>query len=190
MKVILANRSLGITAGTVSVSGHSRRHLGYSTYSDRWGCHVVELTLEDYEACIDDLSRNWHKSRGRWVPHFVEGDAVPSKVIVTQESHAGLREMITNLASKLTDDDIRRIANERGIILTVTVIDNHADQGSTIPIPQLASVGDTVSTGELPTKYLSLCKIAREEGVDISGLERKGEAVRAAILNHRQQKAA
>lgn len=176
MKVILANKSLGITQGTVSVTGHSRRHLGYSAYSDAWKCHVIELSIGDYEKCIDDLSRNWHKSRGRWVPHFVEGEVVAN--VVSPENNAALRETAIGWARQLTAADITQIAKEHGLIVTV------------VPIEMAEQAAAIRSTDDLPTKYFSLCKIAKDEGVDITGLPRKGEAVRAAILAHRQQKAA
>src|SRR5258708_3853638 len=111
MKVILTNKSIGVTQGTVSVCGHSRKPFGYSRYSDKYGCHILELSLEDYEKAIEDLSRNWHRSRGKWVPHFVEGEIV--QTIVSPENNAALRETAIGWARQLSSDDIKKIASEK-----------------------------------------------------------------------------
>lgn len=186
--VVLTNAAHGITVGTVAVCGNSGKRYGHSQYSDKYRCHAIEMTPEEYEVACDDLARGWHKALCKWVPHFVE----VAENVITPENNEALREMVSTMAAKLTDADIRRIAQERGIILMTVPIETAAS----ISIPHL-SIGDPSDPARametyqtLPTKYLSLCKLARDEGVDISGLERKGEAVRAAILTHRQQKAA
>lgn len=201
-KVVLTNSSIGITVSTVAVCGHSGKRYGHSIYSDKYRCHTIEMTPEEYETAADDLSRGWHKALCKWVPHFVQGAA---SNVVTPENNEALRLICMESARKLSSEDITAIAREHGLIITavpievppagapvVQVLNVHSDP----PMAAIATrfitnaAASAVASGELPTKYLSLCKMARDEGIDISALPRKGEAVRAAILTHRQQKAA
>lgn len=176
--VVLTNANHGITVGTVAVCGHSGKRYGHSTYSDKYRCHAIEMSLEQYRLAKDDLARGWHKALCKWVPDFIEVEETEVNAV----NNPVLRDTAINLARQLSADDIRNIAGEKGLIITAIPIE--------IPPASAPVVQVLTMPSELPIKYLSLCKLAREERVDISGLPRTGEAVRAAILAQRQQKAA
>ncbi len=166
--------------GSVVVCGHSRKHLGYSRYSDQYRCHVLEMTPEQYEAAAEDLSRNWHRSRCKWVPHFVNVVEEPAKVIEPQDNPQ-LRELMRTSAQKLSDEDLVQILKERGSFMVITPTDTKPAQGTTITIPGLAAAG-------LPNHYWPLLKICKTEGVPLDNV--KGiVAMQQAILNHRQKAA-
>lgn len=191
-KIVLTNAAHGITVGTVAVCGNSGKRYGHSQYSDKYRCHAIEMTLEEYEVACDDLSRGWHKALCKWVPHFVE----VQESEVNAANNPVLRDTAIGWARQLSAEDITAIAREHGLIITAVPIENPprnptwAQEVGTLLREELKEQIVENMAADLPTKYLSLCKLARDEGVDISGLERKGEAVRAAILAHRQQKAA
>lgn len=208
--IVLTNASYGVTVGTVAVCGNSGKRYGHSTYSDKWRCHAIEMTLPEYEVACDDLARGWHKALCKWVPHFVE----VQETVVTAQNNEALRETAIRWASQLSAEDIKQIAAEKHLIIMAVPIEglslsetvhfvkegiewNLSDKS--VPDQPLGAIAtrfltnaaaNAVASGEFPTKYLSLCKMARDEGIDISALPRTGEAVRAAILAHRQQKAA
>ncbi len=180
--VILANKSLGISMGSVVVCGHSRKHLGYSRYSDQYRCHVLEMTPEQYEAAAEDLSRNWHRSRCKWVPHFVNVVEEPAKVIEPKDNPQ-LRELMLASARKLSREDIQMLADEAGVLL----VDKDPARGTTITMETLAEDFHKSSLG-LPNHYWPLLKICKSEGVPLDNV--KGiVAMQQAILNHRQKAA-
>lgn len=196
--VVLTNTSHGITVGTVAVCGNSGKRYGHSQYSDKYRCHAIHMTLEEYRIAKDDLARGWHKALCKWVPDFIKVEETEVNAV----NNPVLRDTAINWARQLSVADITAIAREHGLIITAVPIEKEADQIQENRMDALiASVGaaaepsstpfsDGLEGSQLPTKYLSLCKLARDEGVDISALPRTGEAVRAAILSHRQQKAA
>lgn len=192
--VVLTNAAHGITVGTVAVCGNSGKRYGHSQYSDKYRCHAIEMTLEEYRIAKEDLARGWHKAMCKWVPDFIKIEESEVNAV----NNPVLRDTAIGWARQLSAEDITAIAREHGLIITAVPIDPIQENRMDALIASVGAAAEPSSTpfsdglegSQLPTKYLSLCKLARDEGVDISGLERKGEAVRAAILAHRQQKAA
>lgn len=184
-KVILTNSSMGVTVGSATVSGQSGKRYGYSFYSDKYRCHAIEMTLEEYEAAVNDLSNAWHMARRKWVPHFVE---VAGENVVTPVNNPLLRDTAIGWARQLSKEDIQQIARDAGLIITAVPIEANPIQENRMDA-MVASVGDTVSCDYLPDRYWSLIKIAKEEGANVAGLKKIAD-LQAAILTHRQQKAA
>ncbi len=172
-KVLLVNHSVGITTQTMAVVGHSRKTYGQSRYDNRFNAHVFEMSNEDYEKAANDLARNWHKSRCKWVPHFLETE----KVVDVQTSPQ-LREIALGWASKLSKDDIAMLAEQQGLF---------APAAQTITTGRVS--GKSEPAEEWPKKWFGLLGLAKREGVNVTGLK-TADAVKAAILAHRQQKAA
>lgn len=172
-RVILVNQSLGITQGSVVVSGHSRKPYGYSKYEAKYGGHVIEMSPEEYRKAANDLARNWHKSRCKWVPFF-ETVEEPAKVVEPANSPE-LREIALGWARTLTKEDIAALA---------------ADMIVPEPVaPESQVVQQPVVSSELPNRYWSLVKIAKDEGATYEGLKKITD-LQACILANRQKKAA
>lgn len=188
-KIILVNRAVSMSVGSVVVSGHSRKPYGNSSWNEKHRAHAIEMTPEQYAKAADDLARNWHKARCKWVPFFetVEGDAEAAKVI-TPELNEDLRELYLKSARMLGSADLRNILAERGF--GVVQQQEESDVvSSTPPASPIASQPYSVFSDALPKSYWPLHKIAKNEGCDVTGL--KGiAALQNAILANRQRKAA
>lgn len=187
-RVILVNQSLGITQGSVVVSGHSRKPYGYSKYEAKHGGHVIEMTPEEYRKAANDLARNWHKSRCKWVPFF-EAIEEPAKVIEPANSPE-LREMRLELARNLSSDELLAILGERGTLAEIAAKFTTAATEITSPvIPETTVTNQTTIQTDLPNRYWSLVKIAKDEGATYEGLKKITD-LQGAILANRQKKAA
>jgi hypothetical protein len=83
-KVILINRMLGFGGLNTALKGQSGKAYGQiSRYSPEYKCHIVELSLEEYEAGREDIFKKMRSSMSGfmlWEPQFVLGEAAPSVV--------------------------------------------------------------------------------------------------------------
>lgn len=191
-KVLLVNRSIGRSVNTIAVCGHSRKTYGFSTYSDKWNAHVLALELDAYEKAIEDISRNFHRSRCRWEPHFLPAEEV-AKAIITPQNNEQLRELYLKSARLLSDADVVMLAKERYFdALGAATLDQQPEPSQVVET-QPANLPPAATSDGLPTQYFSVVKVANAEGVKI--LDDKGErigtlALKEAILAKRAHKAA
>jgi hypothetical protein len=78
-KVILINRMLGYDGLNIALKGHSGKAYGkLSRYSPEHKCHVVELSLAEYEAAREDIFKKTRHSMSGfllWEPQIVLGEA-------------------------------------------------------------------------------------------------------------------
>lgn len=183
-KVVLVNTSMGVTHGSVVVSGHSRKVYGMSRFIDKWKGHAFEMTMEAYAAAIPDIARNWHKSRCKWIPYFVEVEE-PAKV-VTPETSPELRQLCINSAQQLSTDDLKEILGNRN-----EMFHEETDKLAELTVSAVAKVlmRDIGIDISLPDRYWPLVKICENEGIEHKGT-RKIPALQALIIAHRQKKAA
>ena len=70
-KVQLINKDLGRSCLFGRVQGLSGKSYATSRCQPD-GSHVAELTAEEYEKAVDDISRGWQRPLCRWIPRFVE----------------------------------------------------------------------------------------------------------------------
>lgn len=175
-KILLVNKSIGIGVQSVVVSGHSRKVYGHSNYDQKFCGHIFEMTPEAYAKAADDLARNWHKSRCKWVPRFVTSEGA-SETLVTPMMNEDLRALYQKSAAMLASADLIAILADRGISVR-----------SSIPEPEIVeqAIVPHGTSVELPTKWWPLVKIAKDEGMNIDGI--KGiKPMQEAIREHRRR---
>jgi hypothetical protein len=89
-RVILVNPDLTSAAAQQLLQGYSGKSYGVSRYSAAHNCHVVEMSLGDYEACWNDLWRGVHLLMRRWYPRFVAPEEPKAIVEFAKGYAAGL----------------------------------------------------------------------------------------------------
>ncbi|EDY16917.1 hypothetical protein CfE428DRAFT_5546 [Chthoniobacter flavus Ellin428] len=86
-KVILLNRMLGYDGLNTALKGYSGKAYGpLSRYSPEHKCHVVELSLAEYESAREDLFKKMRQGMSGffiWEPKLVLGEAVAAGMAAT-----------------------------------------------------------------------------------------------------------
>ena len=161
-KVLLLNRELGSHCVLGRVQGYSGKTYATSRYLIGHNAHVAELSLEDYNAAIEDISRNWHRPNCRWVPKFVQ---TPDEA----ESLKVLREVPVSLLLQVLDE-------------------RSAPKIPTIPAPlQLKSEALVQTFDSLKElHFLTLKKMARAAGIDADQFKTR-ETLATAIIEAQQK---
>lgn len=77
-KVRFVNKEIGSVCPSCKLQGMSGKTYGTS-HRESGALHVVEMSLENYEKCIEDVSRAYHLPMRRWVPHFVREQVEPQE---------------------------------------------------------------------------------------------------------------
>jgi hypothetical protein len=83
-RILLVNYDLSFNTPTMSIQGISGKTYGHSTWKklpaplnrDKADAHWIELTPEEYDRCILDVSRCWHMPLRHWVPRFIVEDPI------------------------------------------------------------------------------------------------------------------
>lgn len=84
-KVRFVNKEIGSVCPSSRLQGMSGKTYGTS-HREAGALHVVEMSLEEYEKCIEDVSRAYHLPMRRWVPHFVRERVEPQEKPSNEES--------------------------------------------------------------------------------------------------------
>ncbi len=81
-KILLLNRMLGYDGLNTALKGYSGRAYGsLSRYSPEHKCHVVELSLAEYESAREDIFKKMRQGMSGfliWEPKIVLADALPA----------------------------------------------------------------------------------------------------------------
>jgi hypothetical protein len=85
--IILINPDLTSAAAPQLLQGYSGKSYGVSRYSAAYNCHVVEMSLAEYEACWNDVWRGVHLLMRRWYPRFI-GAEKPRAIGEFEEGYA------------------------------------------------------------------------------------------------------
>lgn len=213
--VILLNRGLGSCHQSQIVQGYGGEFVGNSRYDSRFNCHSVTITNERYEQIAASLSQAQHIALRRWEPHFVVEQEVTEIAHFRQGYDAGLdaRGCIDSEGALMPFSPAWH-AGYQAAQGTLQIPESHevlADVSETCSFEHDSVAGGFSRIGQEEcltregqqqhnallnkpsfieiterTHHLTLKKIARQEGADISACVTPAEKV-AAILANRQK---
>lgn len=144
-RILLINRALSYDAGPRRVQGGSGKTYGTSTFSTAHGCQVLELSIEDYMACAEDLSKTWHLALSKWVPMPIPSASKQIQLVGISD------EMCAALKAKFGGDTVElAIANSLKNVPRATKQQVSQDG---IPAKHFARVGLAKSLGIDPKEH-------------------------------------
>lgn len=85
MKVLLLNPDLTYAAPPQMLQGLSGKTYAMSRWNAVYHCHTVEMSLEEFEKCWQDIQRAVHLQMRRWFPRFI----VPERPVAVREFEHG-----------------------------------------------------------------------------------------------------
>lgn len=201
--VLLLNRDMGTGHSPTIVQTWLGKKVGVSKYDPRYNCHSCELTLEDYEKHAKSLMQAAHVALRRWEPHFVVEDEAPKDW--SYDGHiwfndtALLRERAEAIEAWENGEPVEKWTGSEWLPLesqTAFFFDRRYRKAVNKPevLVDVAETGSAWNNGDgvlhseitIKTHHLTLKKIAREEGVDISGCATPQEKVDAILANRQK----